>query len=443
MSGIRVHIVREKDRPNWVMRYHDSVGGRQIKRSSGTPNRKAALKKAGEWEALLNADSAGGVGVIRWESFRERYEDEHARSLARRTLRMIGSVLNALERITPPGKLAEVNEAKISRFQAVLRREGKSEQTIRSYLAHLRGALSWAVEQKLIRQVPKFPKVQRGKASKQMKGRPITSEEFERMLQQTESVVGKDAAPTWEYFLRGLWWSGLRISEAVNLFWGGTEGLVVSGIDRQEPLLEIPAQQQKNNTTQSLPVAPEFVGILRQTPKDQRHGRVFKLQGVTVPRPQGGGNVGKEQLTDPEWVSKVIGRIGKKARVVVDQKPPRREGEKPRIKYASAHDLRRAFGERWADRVDAQVLMELMRHEDIETTLRFYVGRNARRTSRTLWRAYHREMEERLKVGNRAPSEASEHSNQSHLGTVSGTADQDSPSDCGSRNDESYCSARA
>ena len=48
-----------------------------------------------------------------------------------------------------------------------------------------------------------------------------------------------------------------------------------------------------------------------------------------------------------------------------------------------------------ADRVDAQVLMELMRHEDIETTLRFYVGRNARRTSRALWRAYNREMEER------------------------------------------------
>ena len=74
----------------------------------------------------------------------------------------------------------------------------------------------------------------------------------------------------------------------------------------------------------------------------------------------------------------MIVRIGKKAHVVVDQKPPRKDGDEPRIKFASAHDLRRTFGERWAERVDAQVLMELMRHEDISTTLRFYVGRNAR-----------------------------------------------------------------
>lgn len=35
-----------------------------------------------------------------------------------------------------------------------------------------------------------------------------------------------------------------------------------------------------------------------------------------------------------------------------------------------------------------QVLMELMRHENIETTLRFYVGRNAQVTAETLWAAH-------------------------------------------------------
>jgi hypothetical protein len=33
-------------------------------------------------------------------------------------------------------------------------------------------------------------------------------------------------------------------------------------------------------------------------------------------------------------------------------------------------------------------LMELMRHESIETTLRFYVGRNAQRTAEAAWLAY-------------------------------------------------------
>ena len=33
-------------------------------------------------------------------------------------------------------------------------------------------------------------------------------------------------------------------------------------------------------------------------------------------------------------------------------------------------------------------LMELMRHESIETTLRFYVGQNAQKTSAILWEAH-------------------------------------------------------
>ena len=40
------------------------------------------------------------------------------------------------------------------------------------------------------------------------------------------------------------------------------------------------------------------------------------------------------------------------------------------VKYASAHDLRRSFGFRWADRVDTFKLQELMRHSNIETTRR-------------------------------------------------------------------------
>lgn len=57
-------------------------------------------------------------------------------------------------------------------------------------------------------------------------------------------------------------------------------------------------------------------------------------------------------------------------------------------KFASAHDLRRSFGERWATRVMPQVLMELMRHESIETTLKFYVGHDAQRTARLVREAY-------------------------------------------------------
>jgi integrase len=56
-------------------------------------------------------------------------------------------------------------------------------------------------------------------------------------------------------------------------------------------------------------------------------------------------------------------------------------------KHATAHDLRRAFGFRWALRVLPPVLMELMRHESIQTTMQFYVGRNAAIAAREAWRA--------------------------------------------------------
>ena len=62
--------------------------------------------------------------------------------------------------------------------------------------------------------------------------------------------------------------------------------------------------------------------------------------------------------------------------------------QKGKKKYATAHDFRSAFGERWALRVMPPVLMQLMRHESIETTMRFYVGRSVQATADVVWEAY-------------------------------------------------------
>jgi integrase len=83
-----------------------------------------------------------------------------------------------------------------------------------------------------------------------------------------------------------------------------------------------------------------------------------------------------------------IGLIGKAAGVKVATDP--RTGK---VKYASAHDLRRSFGERWSSRVMPQVLMVLMRHQSIETTLRYYVGRNANTTADAVWEGYKKSQE--------------------------------------------------
>lgn len=52
--------------------------------------------------------------------------------------------------------------------------------------------------------------------------------------------------------------------------------------------------------------------------------------------------------------------------------------------WASAHDLRRAFAARWCMRVPSMVLKELMRHQSISTTEKYYVGQNADQTAALL-----------------------------------------------------------
>ena len=46
-----------------------------------------------------------------------------------------------------------------------------------------------------------------------------------------------------------------------------------------------------------------------------------------------------------------------------------------------------------------QVLMALMRHESIDTSMRFYVGRNAQTTADVVWEAYTKAHSEKTEKG--------------------------------------------
>ena len=136
-------------------------------------------------------------------------------------------------------------------------------------------------------------------------------------------------------------------------------------------MLQIPGELEKGNADRLLPIAPEFALFLLETPEVARTGPVFRLEG--------------RQGRYRDWeVSKIVSKIGKAAGVKVYVNP--KDPEK--VKYASAHDFRRAFGVRWAARLMPAQLMELMRHESIETTLRFYVGTDAQRTAEAAWAAF-------------------------------------------------------
>lgn len=74
--------------------------------------------------------------------------------------------------------------------------------------------------------------------------------------------------------------------------------------------------------------------------------------------------------TTKDRVGHIIGLIGKKANVVVQLEDPRTH---QRVKYASAHDVRRGLAQRLINLgVFAETLKVVMRHRDFATTEKHY-----------------------------------------------------------------------
>jgi integrase len=208
-----------------------------------------------------------------------------------------------------------------------------------------------------------------------MRGRPITGEEFERMLKHVAPVVGEEHAASWKFYLRGLWLSGLRLGESLNLYWDRDDAISIHGIDRRRPMLRIHAEDEKGGQDRLLPITPDFVAFLREVPENKRTGPVFSP------------TLSRGRIRSTSTASHKISDIGgiEQAAVVVDTKDT---NDGPVKQFATAHDLRRSFGERWAVRVMPIILKELMRHESIETTMKYYVGINAERTANEVWLAF-------------------------------------------------------
>jgi len=235
----------------------------------------------------------------------------------------------------------------MSRFQAELREEGMKDTTINGHLGHLRAAFSWAVSMGMLPKVPVMHRPKRVKGRKLMRGRPISGEEFERMLKAVRKVRKHDAR-VWRRYLRGLWLSGLRLEESLALSWDPDAAFAVD-LSGRHPPFRIYAEAEKGNKDRLLPMTPDFARYVLCTPEEARVGRVFKVNAL----PTGQRMSGKR-------VSRIITKVGKAAGVVVHRTQKRRKNmvdgktevvQVELLKHASAHDLRRAFGTRWAKRV--------------------------------------------------------------------------------------------
>jgi integrase len=220
--------------------------------------------------------------------------------------------------------------------------------------------------------IPRVRKIKTGKL-RQMKGRPVTAEEFKAMLLATAEVVGAQAAPSWRYLLRGLWESGLRLGVLLNVHWSNGEYIVPSWPRGDLPILSIPKAMQKNDTEEAIPLLPGFERLLLRTPAYNRGGWAFNPLSLQTKV----GRKIRHARVSAEWVGKVISEIGEKAGVVVQPAA----GDNP-AKFASAHDMRRSCADRLvAAGVPEREVAAIMRHASVETTRRHYAPGNVQRTA--------------------------------------------------------------
>lgn len=367
-NEITITVYKPGGRKFFYAQWVDPVTGKKMTRSTGKERKKDADRVAGELLLQLREERLDVRRKMPWAEFRERYESDVVASQAAKTAATVTTTFNSLERLINPQSIQVLDANQISNFQRLLRNEEKSEATIKSYLTHLKAALNWAVRMKFIRTAPAFTMPKR---VTKMKGRPITTEEFERILCKVEDVVGKECEDSWKFLLKGLWASGLRLGEALQLSWKETAKFAID-LSGKRPMFRIAATAEKGKKNRLLPMAPEFAEMLSAIPNSEQ------IEFVFAPKAQRGGSV----IRRVDTVSSIIVEIGQKAGVKVNEK------SKNKTKYASAHDLRRSFGFRWAMRVMPPVLMQLMRHESIQTTQEFYVGRNAEAAADIVWAAF-------------------------------------------------------
>lgn len=365
MDEINVIVVTRKDWKNLCLRYTDPVTGQKVEKSAGTAKEREAVKRAGEWETELRNGIAAVRSNLRLDSFREAYQDHVDTTQADGSSDKVASMFNVVKQRMNPDKLTRVSTQWITRFQKSMLSDGRSPATVESHCRHLKAALNWAKGQGWINTVPRFDKLKRAKSAKVMKGRPITGEEFDRILAAVKSELKERQWESMTALLRGLWLSGLRLGEALSLTWDQWADGIRVDTSEKFVVLRIPSEGEKGGKDRTYPITPDFTEFLLAIPEHHRSGFVFNpelFRGVC-------------RRTDT--VSGVISGLGEVAGVKVDE-----NGEK--VVFASAHDLRRSFGNRWARHVMPMVLKELMRHESVTTTEKFYVDINAQETARFL-----------------------------------------------------------
>ncbi len=334
---ITVWVQRFADRASLMLQWIDPDTNKRKSKSAKTDDPEAAETARADLEYELNNGLHKEAARVSWEKFRELFEEEYVAGLRKDTRANYKATLDLFEDLCAPKSLRGITERTVSGFAAGMRKtpgrrkgsDGMAPGTVKVRLQFLHTALAWAVDQKMLPAVPKFPAVKVPKKDPQ----PVPLESFERMLDKAPDAMMR------AYLLCG-WLAGLRLNEALALEWEPAEKAPYLDLARDRIVL--PAEFVKAVKDQWVPLDPVLRAALEALPRTGP--RVFQFPGE------------RGELTG-NGVSQRVADLARKAGVKLTMKA-----------------LRRGFGCRYAGKVSAHVLQRLMRHANIKTTLDFYVN---------------------------------------------------------------------
>ena len=476
--------LKKSDKYGYVLKFYCPIHGGRIRRSCGTRDRREARKVQRECQQrLLNGKYVASGGAITemlelntqpvqtvlptvveatesktWEECYERYRDFKLKRIKETSFAHIRSPLGIAERIFTgyrqdhglPESLLIHDVMTLDMMEYLQERlmdgdecryDTRSPNTVNSMMKIIMGFVRFCHKRGWIASIPD---VERLDVDEVMKGRPITGEEFDRMIKATPLVVGEEAAESWKFAMQVIWHSGFRVGDLMDFRWDDDRHIRPHWSTRQDvyPTITIPSSQ-KNRRVQEIPMLPGLNELLQSISQSSRkcwivnpmaihyqvkpgtrwfepcrddlvvlvkeysnlsisaacgvsemtirkwlkregikRAKQFKRKTGTIPseyvdellsrarRRTGSGQAALVDRLTKERVSRVIALIGKKANIVVRQADERTG---VRVKYASAHDIRRGCARRLINAgVSAETLKVIMRHADFATTEKHY-----------------------------------------------------------------------
>jgi len=336
MDACRMSVFRPKRRKHFIARWTEPETGKRRERTLGTHIKRDAYRLGSE----LAESIVWGVSLDdpRWLEFCEQYERQHLRKLAKSYVKNWAWVKWAVEKAFHSPRLSQLNRRRIDRWLEDLA-EGRSVNTVATYARRLRAALNWARDHDLIGRAPKIVV----RADAHPRGRALSGEEIDRMLDAAEKVRPKDHE-RWKRLILGEVFSGLRISELLALSWDPGERLRCEKGKRH--WLIVLDRKQKNKRKQLVPAFAEFWDLV--LPRGE--GPVFPIPGR------------KGQMTIKRAI-RTVSDIGKRARIVSDPETGQ---------HATSHDLRRTFATRLTGRLPLADAAKVTRHADPRTLFTYY-----------------------------------------------------------------------